>query len=50
LLDTFSEPDPAVEESWGREIELRVAELESGKVKGIPSEEVMAKARKIVGL
>ena len=50
LIDTFSEPDPAVEEAWGREIDRRLAELESGKVKGIPAEEVMAKARKIVGL
>ena len=50
LVDTFSEPDPAVEEAWGREIDRRLAELESGKTKGIPAEEVMAKARKIVGL
>ena len=50
LIDTFSEPEPAVEAAWGREIDRRLAELESGKVKGIPVEEVMAKARKIVGL
>jgi putative addiction module component (TIGR02574 family) len=50
LIDTFSEPDPAVEDAWGREIERRLAELESGKVKGVPAAEVMAKARKIVGL
>jgi putative addiction module component (TIGR02574 family) len=50
LIDTFSEPDPAVEEAWGREIDRRLADLESGRVKGIPAEEVMAKARKSVGL
>ena len=50
LIDTFSEPDPAVDEAWGREIDRRLAELESGQVQGIPAEEVMAKARKIVGL
>jgi len=50
LIDTFSEPDPAVEEAWGREIDRRLAELESGLVQGIPAEEVMAKARKLVGL
>ena len=50
LVDTFSEPDAAVEEAWGREIDRRLAELESGKVKGVPAEDVMAKARKIVGL
>jgi putative addiction module component (TIGR02574 family) len=50
LIDTFSEPDPAVDEAWGREIDRRLAELESGQVQGIPAEEVMARARKIVGL
>jgi len=50
LIDTFSEPDPTVEKAWGREIDRRLSEIESGKVKGIPAEEVMAKARKIVGL
>ena len=50
LVDTYSEPDPAIEEAWGKEIDRRLAELESGKVKGIPAEEVFAKARKIVGL
>jgi putative addiction module component (TIGR02574 family) len=50
LIDMFSEPDQAVDEAWGREIDRRLAELESGKVQGIPAEEVMAKARKLVGL
>ncbi|MSU51447.1 MAG: hypothetical protein EXS37_20565 [Opitutus sp.] len=50
LIDTFSEPDVAVDEAWGREIDRRLAELESGQVQGIPVEEVMARARKIVGL
>jgi putative addiction module component (TIGR02574 family) len=50
LINTFSEPDPAVDEAWGREIDRRLAELESGQVQGIPAEEVMARARKIVGL
>ncbi len=46
----FSQPDPVVDEAWGREIDRRLAELESGTVKGIPAEEVMARARKLVGL
>jgi len=50
LIDTFSAPEPAVEEAWDGEIDRRLAELESGQVKGIPAEEVMTKARKIVGL
>lgn len=49
LLDTVSRPDPAVEEAWGKEIERRLAQLESGKVTGIPAEEVFAHARKPIG-
>ena len=49
LIDTFSAPDPAVEEAWGREIDRRLAELASGQVKSIPGEQVMAEVRKIVG-
>ena len=49
LIDTFSAPDPAVEEAWGCEIDRRLAELASGQVKSIPGEQVMAEVRKIVG-
>lgn len=41
LIDTFSEPDPAVEESWGRKIDRRIAEIESGEVQ-YPGEQVIA--------
>ena len=44
LIDTFSEPDPAMGEAWGREIDRRLSELESGRVQGIAVEEVMARA------
>jgi putative addiction module component (TIGR02574 family) len=50
LIDTFSEPDKAVQEAWDREIDRRIAELESGKVQAIPGDQVMADVRKIVGL
>lgn len=50
LIDTFSEPDAAVQEAWDREIDRRIAELESGKVQAIPGDQVMAEVRKIVGL
>jgi len=50
LIDTFSEPDAAVQEAWDREIDRRIAELESGKVQLIPGDQVMADVRKIVGL
>ena len=50
LVDTFTEPDPRIEEAWMREIERRSAEMDSGEVTGIPAEEVMTRVRKIVGL
>ena len=34
------EPDPDVEAAWAAEIERRVADMESGKVQGIPWEQV----------
>jgi putative addiction module component (TIGR02574 family) len=41
--------DPAVDAAWRAEAHRRRAELESGKVKGIPLEETLARARKIIG-
>jgi putative addiction module component (TIGR02574 family) len=41
---------PSVAESWKTEIDRRIAEIESGKVKGVPLEESLARARKIAGL
>lgn len=38
--------DPSIEKVWITEAERRLEELESGKVKGIPAEEVFAKIRK----
>jgi putative addiction module component (TIGR02574 family) len=39
-----------VEAAWKTEIDRRIAEIETGKVEGLPVEEVLAQARKIVGL
>jgi putative addiction module component (TIGR02574 family) len=39
----------AVEAAWREEINRRIADLESGRVQGIPFEETLAKARAIVG-
>ncbi len=50
LVDTFSDHDPDMDEAWGREIDRRLSELESGNVQAIPGEQVMAEIRKIVGL
>ena len=38
----------AVESAWDKEIRVRIADLESGRVQGIPLEETLAKARAIV--
>lgn len=42
--------EPSVAGSWKTETDRRVAEIESGKVKGVPLEESLARARKIAGL
>lgn len=42
--------EPSVAESWKAETHRRIAEIESGKVKGVPLEESLARARKIAGL
>jgi putative addiction module component (TIGR02574 family) len=43
LKSLETEPDPAVEEAWAKEIERRVAELDAGTVKTVPWETVKAK-------
>ena len=49
LLDSLQgEPDTEVENAWDREIERRVAEIESGAVKLIAAEEVHAEARRLI--
>jgi putative addiction module component (TIGR02574 family) len=45
LLDSLDEPDSEIEAAWAAEAKRRYAELESGAVKGIPSDEVFARAR-----
>jgi putative addiction module component (TIGR02574 family) len=49
LLAESAEPDPQVDEAWKLEARRRLAEIESGRVKCIPGDQVMAKVRKIVG-
>lgn len=49
-VESVGGPDPAMDEEWKQETRRRIAEIESGKVEGVPGEVVMAKARKIVGL
>jgi hypothetical protein len=36
LAESFAQPDPDVEQAWKAETRRRVAEIESGAVKGYP--------------
>lgn len=49
IADSAKNLDPEIEEAWGDEALRRLAEMESGTVKPVPAEEVMARARKIIG-
>ncbi len=40
--------EPEVESTWKTEIQRRIEEIKSGKVRGIPIEESLARARKIL--
>lgn len=40
LLESLDQPVPGVEAAWAEEIERRVKEIDSGKVKTVPWEEV----------
>jgi putative addiction module component (TIGR02574 family) len=41
--------DSNVEAAWKTEAHRRAKEIETGQVKGIPAEELLARLRKIVG-
>jgi putative addiction module component (TIGR02574 family) len=42
--------DSSIGQSWKKEIDRRIEELESGKVKAVPLEDSLARARKAAGL
>ena len=42
--------EPPIAAAWKVETNRRIAEIESGTVKGVPLEESLARARKIAGL
>jgi putative addiction module component (TIGR02574 family) len=42
--------EPSIASAWKTETDRRIEEIESGKVKGVPLEESLARARKIAGL
>jgi putative addiction module component (TIGR02574 family) len=43
------EVDASVDQAWQDETRRRIAEMESGRLQGIPLDETLAKARKITG-
>jgi putative addiction module component (TIGR02574 family) len=49
LTENLHTSDPEIEAAWQSEIARRVEEIQSGKVQGIPGDEVSARVRKIVG-
>lgn len=45
LLRSLNQPDPAIDATWAKEAQRRLDDLRSGRVKGVPADEVFAKAR-----
>jgi len=45
LLRTLNLPDPEIDSEWAETAKTRLAELRSGRVKGIPGDQVLARIR-----
>ncbi len=48
LTEDLHASSPEIETAWKTEIDRRVAEIESGKVKGVSPDEVAARIQKIL--
>ncbi|HET9764381.1 MAG TPA: addiction module protein [Casimicrobiaceae bacterium] len=48
LLATVQEVDAEVEAAWDAEIKRRIEEIDSGKAKLIPADEVFAEVRRLI--
>ncbi len=48
LLASVQEPDAEVDAAWEEEIKRRIAEIDSGKAKLVPAEEVFAEVRRLL--
>ena len=48
LLATVHGPNDEVEAAWDEEIRIRIAEIDAGKAKLIPAEEVFAEVRRLL--
>ena len=49
LTEDLHASDPEIEAAWKAEIARRIDEIQTGKVQGIPGEEVSAGIRRILG-
>lgn len=49
LTEDLHYSDPEIEAAWQSEIARRIEDIQTGKVKGIPGDEVSSRVRKIVG-
>jgi len=49
LLESFNPPDSQIDKLWAKEANRRLADLQSGRVKPIPAEEVFSNIRKKLG-
>lgn len=50
MVERHGGVEPSVASAWKSETDRRIAEIETGKVKGVPLEDSLARARKIAGL
>lgn len=48
LTEDLHASDPEIEAAWKIEVNRRIEEIQSGKVKGVPAEEVSARIQKIL--
>ena len=48
LTEDLHASDPEIDAAWKREVDRRVEDIQTGKVQGIPAEEVFAKGRRIL--
>ncbi len=49
LTEDLHASDPEIEAAWKTEIARRIEEIQTGKVQGIPGEEVSSRIRRILG-
>ena len=48
LTEDLHASDPEIEAAWKTEVDRRIEEIQSGRVKGVPAEEVSARIQKIL--